>query len=106
MAALTQGVGAGSTTLMTGGTSGATAAKRLTRSIDARLILRARRQTAVGESVPLDLTVSTRRAFATSVRERLGDSCCAKWSGEAEMAVRSRCLSRCVSVGNLRRHVG
>ena len=39
-----------------------------------RLILGARRPTAVGESIPLDLTeLDSVRAFATSVSERLGD---------------------------------
>jgi NAD(P)-dependent dehydrogenase (short-subunit alcohol dehydrogenase family) len=66
-----------STTVMTGGTSGfgAIAAGRLTLSGNARLILGARRPTAVGESIPLDLTkLASVRAFATSVRERLGHS--------------------------------
>jgi NAD(P)-dependent dehydrogenase (short-subunit alcohol dehydrogenase family) len=60
---------------MTGGSSGfgAIAAERLTLSGNARLILGARRPTSVGESMPLDLTeLSSVRAFATSVRERLG----------------------------------
>jgi len=63
--------------VMTGGTSGfgAIAAERLTRSGNARLILGARRPTAVGEAIPLDLTaLDSVRAFATSVRERLGDT--------------------------------
>jgi len=66
-----------STMVMTGGTSGfgAIAAERLTLSGDARLILGARRPTSVGESIPLDLTaLNSVRAFATSVRERLGDT--------------------------------
>ncbi len=51
------------------------AAERLTRSGNARLILGARRPTAVGESIPLDLTeLDSVRAFATSVRKRLGDT--------------------------------
>ncbi|MFI6391905.1 SDR family NAD(P)-dependent oxidoreductase [Nonomuraea sp. NPDC050540] len=60
--------------VMTGGTSGfgATAAGRLTRGGD-RLILGARRPVPGGESIPLDLTdLASVRAFATSVRERLG----------------------------------
>ena len=66
-----------STMVMTGGTSGfgAIAAERLTLSGNARLILGARRPTSVGESIPLDLTeLDSVRAFATSVRERLGDT--------------------------------
>ncbi|MFI9552960.1 SDR family NAD(P)-dependent oxidoreductase [Nonomuraea endophytica] len=61
-----------STMVMTGGTSGfgATAAGRLIRG-GARLILGARRPD--GDSIPLDLTgLASVRAFATSVRERLG----------------------------------
>jgi len=61
--------------VMTGGTSGfgAIAAERLTRADNVRLILGARRPTAVGESIPLDLTaLDSVRAFATSLRERLG----------------------------------
>ncbi|MGH2587055.1 MAG: SDR family NAD(P)-dependent oxidoreductase, partial [Dehalococcoidia bacterium] len=63
--------------VMTGGTSGfgAIAAERLTLSGNARLILGAHRTTSAGESIPLDLTeLSSVRAFATSVRERLGDT--------------------------------
>ncbi|MGW0810747.1 SDR family NAD(P)-dependent oxidoreductase [Nonomuraea sp. NPDC002799] len=63
------------TIVMTGGTSGfgAIAAGLLTRSEDVRLILGARRPAAAGESIPLDLTeLASVRAFATSVRERLG----------------------------------
>ncbi|MEU4998075.1 SDR family NAD(P)-dependent oxidoreductase [Streptomyces sp. NPDC021622] len=70
--------------VMTGGTSGfgAIAAERLTRSGDVRLILGARRTTAVdgripavGERIPLDLAdLASVRAFATTVRERLGDT--------------------------------
>lgn len=66
-----------STMVMTGGTSGfgAIAAERLALSGEARLILGARRSTSVGESIPLDLTeLDSVRAFATSVRERLGDT--------------------------------
>lgn len=66
-----------STMVMTGGTSGfgTIAAERLALSGDARLILGARRPTSVGESIPLDLTeLDSARAFATSVRERLGDT--------------------------------
>lgn len=62
---------------MTGGTSGfgAIAAERLTQSGNVRLILGARRPTPVSESIPLDLTeLDSVRAFATSVRERLGDT--------------------------------
>ncbi|WP_336212406.1 SDR family NAD(P)-dependent oxidoreductase [Nonomuraea sp. LPB2021202275-12-8] len=63
--------------VMTGGTSGfgAIAAERLTLARDARLILGARRPAPAGESIPLDLTeLDSVRAFATSVRERLGDT--------------------------------
>ena len=63
--------------VMTGGTSGlgAIAAERLMLSGNARLILGARRPTSVGESIPLDLTeLDSVRAFAASVRERLGDT--------------------------------
>ena len=73
----TRGVSSASTIVMTGGTSGfgAIAAERLTLSSSTRLILGARRQTTVGESIPLDLTkLDSVRAFATSVRERLGDT--------------------------------
>ncbi len=66
-----------STMVMTGGTSGfgAITAERLTLSGNARLILGARRPTSVGESIPLDLTeLDSVRAFATSIRERLGDT--------------------------------
>jgi NAD(P)-dependent dehydrogenase (short-subunit alcohol dehydrogenase family) len=66
-----------STTVMTGGSSGfgAIAAERLTLSGNARLVLGARRPTSLGESIPLDLTeLDSVRAFATSVRERLGDT--------------------------------
>jgi NAD(P)-dependent dehydrogenase (short-subunit alcohol dehydrogenase family) len=66
-----------STMVMTGGTSGfgAIAAERLALSGNARLILGARRPASAGESVPLDLTdLDSVRAFATSVRERLGDT--------------------------------
>ncbi|MPZ21338.1 MAG: SDR family NAD(P)-dependent oxidoreductase, partial [Luteitalea sp.] len=69
--------GSVSTMVMTGGTSGfgAIAAERLTLSGNARLILGARRPTSVGASIPLDLTeLDSVRAFATSVRERLGDT--------------------------------
>ncbi|MBA2519696.1 MAG: SDR family NAD(P)-dependent oxidoreductase [Chloroflexia bacterium] len=65
------------TMVMTGGTSGfgAISAERLTLSGNARLILGARRPTSVGESIPLDLTeLDAVRAFATSVRDRLGDT--------------------------------
>lgn len=65
------------TMVMTGGTSGfgAVAAERLTLSGNARLILGARRSTSVGESLPLELTeLDSVRAFATAVRERLGDT--------------------------------
>jgi NAD(P)-dependent dehydrogenase (short-subunit alcohol dehydrogenase family) len=62
---------------MTGATSGfgAIAAERLTQSGNARLILGARRPTSMGDSIPLDLTeLDSVRAFATSVRDRLGDT--------------------------------
>jgi NAD(P)-dependent dehydrogenase (short-subunit alcohol dehydrogenase family) len=62
---------------MTGGSSGfgAIAAERLTLLGSARLILGARGPTAVGESIPLDLTaLDSVRAFAAAVRERLGDT--------------------------------
>jgi NAD(P)-dependent dehydrogenase (short-subunit alcohol dehydrogenase family) len=65
------------TIVMTGGTSGfgAIAAQRLTRSENVRLIVGARRPTSVGESIPLDLArLDSVRAFATSVRDRLGDT--------------------------------
>ncbi|TDD25515.1 SDR family NAD(P)-dependent oxidoreductase [Nonomuraea diastatica] len=65
-----------STMVMTGGTAGfgAIAAERLM-SGETRLIRGARRPTSAGESVPLDLTgLDLVRAFATSVRERLGDT--------------------------------
>ena len=63
------------TIVMTGGTSGfgKIAAERLTRSGNARLILGSRRSTSAGESFPLDLTeLASVRAFAATVRERLG----------------------------------
>lgn len=63
--------------VMTGGTSGfgAIAAERVMLSDSTRLILGARRTTSAGESIPLDLTeLDSVRAFATSVRERLGDT--------------------------------
>ncbi|WP_454198159.1 SDR family NAD(P)-dependent oxidoreductase [Nocardia sp. Marseille-Q1738] len=66
-----------STIVMTGGTSGfgAVAAERLTQADNTRLVLGARRPTRIGESMPLDLTkLDSVRAFATSVRERLGDT--------------------------------
>jgi NAD(P)-dependent dehydrogenase (short-subunit alcohol dehydrogenase family) len=66
-----------STIVMTGGTSGfgAIATERLARPGNTRLILGARRPTSVGESIPLDLArLDSVRAFATSVRERLGDT--------------------------------
>jgi len=66
-----------STIVITGGTSGfgAIAAERLTLSRNARLIVGARRPTTEGESIPLDLTeLESVRAFATSVRQRLGDT--------------------------------
>jgi NAD(P)-dependent dehydrogenase (short-subunit alcohol dehydrogenase family) len=69
--------GSVTTLVMTGGTSGfgAIAAEQLTRSGDARLILGARGTTSVGESIPLDLTeLDSVRAFAASVRKRLGDT--------------------------------
>jgi NAD(P)-dependent dehydrogenase (short-subunit alcohol dehydrogenase family) len=62
--------------VMTGGTSGfgAIAAERLARSGGDRLILGARRQTPVAESLPLDLAaLESVRAFAASLRDRLGD---------------------------------
>jgi NAD(P)-dependent dehydrogenase (short-subunit alcohol dehydrogenase family) len=65
------------TIVMTGGTSGfgAIAVERMTLAGTARLILGARRTTAVGEVIPLDLTqLASVRAFATSVRARLDDS--------------------------------
>lgn len=65
------------TVVMTGGTSGfgAVAADRLTRTGNTRLILGARRPASVGESIRLDLTeLDSVRAFAASVRERLGDT--------------------------------
>ncbi|GAA4938022.1 NAD(P)-dependent dehydrogenase (short-subunit alcohol dehydrogenase family) [Nonomuraea thailandensis] len=66
-----------STIVMTGGTSGfgAIAAERLARSKGVRLILGARRPAATGggELLPLDLAeLASVRAFAESVRERLG----------------------------------
>jgi NAD(P)-dependent dehydrogenase (short-subunit alcohol dehydrogenase family) len=67
----------GPTIVMTGGTSGfgAIAADRLTQSSGARLILGSRLPTSAGESVALDLTeLDSVRAFAASVRERLGDT--------------------------------
>jgi NAD(P)-dependent dehydrogenase (short-subunit alcohol dehydrogenase family) len=66
-----------STIVMTGGTSGfgAIAAERLTQAGGARLILGARGPPIVGESIPLELTkLDSVRAFATSIRERLGDT--------------------------------
>lgn len=66
-----------STVVMTGGTSGfgAIAAERLTRQGDVRLILGTRRPASGGESIPLDLAeLASVRAFATSIRERLGDA--------------------------------
>jgi NAD(P)-dependent dehydrogenase (short-subunit alcohol dehydrogenase family) len=66
-----------STIVMTGGTSGfgAIAAERMSLSGNARLILGARGPTALGESIPLDLSeLESVRAFARSVRERLGDT--------------------------------
>jgi NAD(P)-dependent dehydrogenase (short-subunit alcohol dehydrogenase family) len=65
------------TVVMTGATSGfgAIAAARLSQSGRARLIVGARRPSAVGDSIPLDLTeLDSVRAFATSVRARLGDT--------------------------------
>jgi NAD(P)-dependent dehydrogenase (short-subunit alcohol dehydrogenase family) len=70
----TRGVRSRSTIVMTGGTSGfgAVAAERLTLSSSARLILGARRQAAVGESILLDLTrLDSVRDFAGSVGQRL-----------------------------------
>ncbi|MGP4029289.1 SDR family NAD(P)-dependent oxidoreductase [Actinomadura sp. 3N407] len=64
-----------STIVMTGGTSGfgAITAQRLARSGDTRLILGARRPAPAGEPIPLDLTsLDSVRAFAASIRERLG----------------------------------
>lgn len=64
------------TIVMTGGTSGfgAIAAERLTQLGKARLILGARRP-ASGETIPLELTeLDSVRAFAQSVRDRLGDT--------------------------------
>ncbi|WP_207933165.1 SDR family NAD(P)-dependent oxidoreductase [Actinomadura sp. GC306] len=69
------GAGGESTIVMTGGTSGfgAITAERLTRTGDTRLILGARRPAPAGEQVPLDLaSLDSVRAFAASVRERLG----------------------------------
>lgn len=66
-----------STVVMTGGTSGfgAVAAERLSRAGNTRLIQGARRSASVGESIPLELTeLDSARAFAASVRERLGDT--------------------------------
>lgn len=63
--------------VMTGGTSGfgAIAAERLASSGDVRLVLGARRPASAGESIPLDLSaLDSVRAFATAVRERLGDA--------------------------------
>lgn len=63
--------------VMTGGTSGfgAIAAERLALPGNTWLILGARRKASVGESIPLDLTeLDSVRAFAASVRERLGDT--------------------------------
>jgi NAD(P)-dependent dehydrogenase (short-subunit alcohol dehydrogenase family) len=63
--------------VMTGATSGfgAITAERLTRSRNTQLILGARRPSAVGDWIPLDLSeLDSVRAFATSVHERLGDS--------------------------------
>lgn len=65
------------TIVMTGGTSGfgAIAAERVTRSGNARLILGARRPASASESISLDLTaLDSVRAFAASVRERMGDT--------------------------------
>ena len=65
------------TVVMTGATSGlgAIAAERLTRSRNTQLILGARRPSAVGDWIPLDLSeLDSVRAFATSVRDRLGDT--------------------------------
>jgi NAD(P)-dependent dehydrogenase (short-subunit alcohol dehydrogenase family) len=62
---------------MTGGSSGfgALAAERLTQLGSVRLIVGARTATASGESIPLDLTaLSSVRAFALAVHERLGDT--------------------------------
>ncbi|MFC5820645.1 SDR family NAD(P)-dependent oxidoreductase [Nonomuraea harbinensis] len=61
--------------VMTGGTSGfgAIAAERLALTRNTRLLLGARRPAPVGEPIPLDLTeLESVRAFAASVRERLG----------------------------------
>lgn len=63
------------TIVMTGGSSGfgAIAAQRLTQTPGARLLLGARSPTI--DSVPLELTrLDSVRAFAGSVRERLGDT--------------------------------
>jgi NAD(P)-dependent dehydrogenase (short-subunit alcohol dehydrogenase family) len=62
------------TIVMTGGTSGfgAPAATRMRTSSDTRLILGARRDTALGEPIPLDLArLDSVRDFAASVRSRL-----------------------------------
>ncbi len=62
---------------MTGGSSGfgVLTAERLTQSGKARLILGARRAAPGAEAIPLDLAqLASVRAFATSVRERLGDA--------------------------------
>src|ERR687895_2260663 len=62
--------------VLTGGTSGfgAIASERLARSGGDRLILGARRRTPVAESLPLDLAaLESVRAFAASLRDRLGD---------------------------------
>lgn len=62
---------------MTGATSGfgAIAAERLAHSGNARLILGARWPSPAGESIPPDLTkLDSVRAFAASVRDRLGDT--------------------------------
>jgi NAD(P)-dependent dehydrogenase (short-subunit alcohol dehydrogenase family) len=77
MTGATRGVGDPATIVMTGGTSGfgAIAAERLTLSSDVRLILGARRSSAAGEAIPLDLaSLDSVRAFAASVRERTHDS--------------------------------
>lgn len=69
------GGGGVSTIVMTGGTSGfgAITAQRLTRSGDIRLILGTRRPSPAGELIPLDLaSLDSVRAFAASIRERLG----------------------------------
>jgi NAD(P)-dependent dehydrogenase (short-subunit alcohol dehydrogenase family) len=65
------------TIVMTGGTSGfgAIAVERLMQQGNPQLILGARGPTLDGESIPLDLAdLASVRTFATSVRERLGDT--------------------------------